>query len=67
MLVRRYARIDSPEELGLLIVCIAVTVAAKYFILKFYPEINNKLLNFIVYGIMFVIMIIWFALVPGKY
>lgn len=65
-LMRRYrrSRIDSPEELGCLIVCLAVVFAAQYFIKKFYPDISETLLKAISYGIIFVIVIIWVFVIP---
>ncbi len=65
-LMRRYRRnrIDSPEELGCLIVSLAVVFAAQYFIKKFYPDVSEALLKAISYGIIFVIVIIWVFVVP---
>ncbi len=56
-------RIDSAEDIGLLIICIAIGFALWYFLPKFFPDITGQKLKIILYITGVVLGIIWFVIV----
>ncbi|MBE6851485.1 MAG: hypothetical protein E7504_07135 [Ruminococcus sp.] len=58
-------RIDSAEDIGFLIICIAIGFAMWYFLPKFFPDITEKKLKIILCITGVVLGIIWVAIVGG--
>lgn len=55
--------IDKPSDIGLIVILVALLFAAQYFLPKYFPNLSEKTVKFICYGVMIVVVIIWFAVV----
>lgn len=55
--------IDSPSDIGLLILVIALSIAVNYFLPKYFPQLSEQMTKIICYGCVLVLALLWFIFV----
>ena len=55
----RRIRIRSASDVGLLIILLVVVIAAQYFLPKYFPNMSENKLKFIIYAVGIAIALIW--------
>lgn len=55
----RRIRIRSASDVGLLIILLVVVIAAQYFLPKYFPNMSETKLKFIIYAVGIAIGVIW--------